>query len=343
MSIIAAGTTSNTALVNTGNTDGTLQLQVNGTTPSVTLATTGAVGVGSTPGYGTNGQVLTSSGSGSAPTWTTVASSQWTTSGSQVYFTGSIGVGTSAINSWYVDNKAIDMPAGSVFSYSTTSQFIGQNTFVNASGTQVAKNTGASAVYAQSAGIHQFASAPSVTANSTQTFTTILEFGKGKTLALESATSVSGTGISFPSTQSASTDANTLDDYEEGTWTPTVIGSTTAGTGTYTDRSGYYTKIGNRITINGSCGISAHTGTGNITLGVLPFTSSNETSSATINLSPITVLPQNITCTALNVIVAWLDANRTSIDLFQMPTGGGAIASVPMDTSFTIAYSGTYR
>lgn len=69
MSTIAAGTTSGTALVSTGNTDGTLQLQVNGTTPSVTLATTGAVGVGSTPGYGTSGQALLSNGSAAAPSW----------------------------------------------------------------------------------------------------------------------------------------------------------------------------------------------------------------------------------------------------------------------------------
>jgi hypothetical protein len=34
--------------------------------------------------------------------------------------------------------------------------------------------------------------------------------------------SASGSGISFPATQSASTNANTLDDYEEGTWTPTI-------------------------------------------------------------------------------------------------------------------------
>lgn len=74
MSTIAAGTTSGTALVSTGNTDGTIQLQVNGTTPSVTLATTGAIGVGSTPGYGTSGQVLTSAGSAAAPTWATAAS-----------------------------------------------------------------------------------------------------------------------------------------------------------------------------------------------------------------------------------------------------------------------------
>lgn len=71
MSIIAAGTTAGTALKSTGNTDGTIQLQVNGTTPSVTLATTGAIGVGSTPGYGTSGQVLVSGGSAAAPSWAT--------------------------------------------------------------------------------------------------------------------------------------------------------------------------------------------------------------------------------------------------------------------------------
>lgn len=71
MSTIAAGTTTTNALVSTGNTDGTLQFQVNGTTPSVTLNTLGAVGVGSSPSYGTSGQVLTSTGSTSAPTWAT--------------------------------------------------------------------------------------------------------------------------------------------------------------------------------------------------------------------------------------------------------------------------------
>lgn len=94
MSTIAAGTSAGTALVSTGNTDGTLQLQVNGTTPSVTLAANGSIGVGSTPGYGTNGQVLTSSGTGSAPTWATVSAGFTlgtpvnTTSGTSITFTG---------------------------------------------------------------------------------------------------------------------------------------------------------------------------------------------------------------------------------------------------------------
>lgn len=73
MSTIAAGTTTTNALVSTGNTDGTLQFQVNGTTPSVTLNTLGAVGVGSSPSYGTSGQVLISGGSTAAPTWGVVA------------------------------------------------------------------------------------------------------------------------------------------------------------------------------------------------------------------------------------------------------------------------------
>jgi hypothetical protein len=69
MSTIAAGTTITTSLVNTGDTTGVLQFQVNGTTPSITLATSGALGVGSSPSYGTSGQALLSNGSGAAPSW----------------------------------------------------------------------------------------------------------------------------------------------------------------------------------------------------------------------------------------------------------------------------------
>jgi hypothetical protein len=53
--------------------------------------------------------------------------------------------------------------------------------------------------------------------------------------------SASGAGITFPATQSASTDANTLDDYEEGTFTPTLLSGTTT---TYTTQGGVYTRIG---------------------------------------------------------------------------------------------------
>jgi hypothetical protein len=70
------------------------------------------------------------------------------------------------------------------------------------------------------------------------------------------AGSTSGAGITFPATQSASSDANTLDDYEEGTWTPTLRGS--GGTaGSYAQsQSGNYVKIGKLVWIWGNVSIS---------------------------------------------------------------------------------------
>jgi hypothetical protein len=57
-------------------------------------------------------------------------------------------------------------------------------------------------------------------------------------------------GISFPATQSASSDANTLDDYEEGTWT-TTFSSPTNLTGTPGLDRATYTKIGRLVSISG--------------------------------------------------------------------------------------------
>ena len=65
----------------------------------------------------------------------------------------------------------------------------------------------------------------------------------GTTVGVGAATpAASGAGVTFPATQSNSTDVNTLDDYKESTWTPTAASST--GTITTYTSSGYYTKIG---------------------------------------------------------------------------------------------------
>jgi hypothetical protein len=85
--------------------------------------------------------------------------------------------------------------------------------------------------------------------------------------------STSGSGISFPATQSASSDANTMDDYEEGSWTPNVQGSSTAGTTTYYSggRGGRYVKIGKLVWLRFYANYSAATGTGNFNITGLPF------------------------------------------------------------------------
>jgi hypothetical protein len=58
---------------------------------------------------------------------------------------------------------------------------------------------------------------------------------------------VTANGIKFPATQASSADANTLDDYEEGTWTPLI--SPITGSITTSSASGKYTKIGNVVTL----------------------------------------------------------------------------------------------
>ena len=80
--------------------------------------------------------------------------------------------------------------------------------------------------------------------------------------------------INFPSTQVASADANTFDDYEEGTFAPSLIAST-SGTVTLDFTTLAYTKVGRVVTITGEVQVnSVSSPVGDITLGNLPFPNS---------------------------------------------------------------------
>ena len=96
-------------------------------------------------------------------------------------------------------------------------------------------------------------------------------------------TAASGVGIAFPATQSASSDANTLDDYEEGTWTPNQ-GSGLTVVGTFSS-NGSYTKVGRLVTIRGivfgSTSVAASSA-GKISSN-LPFTPTADTAGSYFN------------------------------------------------------------
>jgi len=83
-----------------------------------------------------------------------------------------------------------------------------------------------------------------------------------------------GGQITFPATQSASGGANTLDDYEEGTWTPTAL----AQTGSLTSYTSYgtYTKIGKLVNVSGVITLTnVGTAAGAMNVANLPFASQN--------------------------------------------------------------------
>jgi hypothetical protein len=87
----------------------------------------------------------------------------------------------------------------------------------------------------------------------------------------------SGTnGIVF--NNSGATTNSTLNDYETGTWTPTLIRNSSNPTSTYSFQVGTYTKIGRMVYIYGSLATSTVTGgSGTYGIGSLPFTSTNVT------------------------------------------------------------------
>lgn len=79
--------------------------------------------------------------------------------------------------------------------------------------------------------------------------------------------------LKFPATQNASSDANTLDDYEEGTWTPVISGSGGQSGQTYSKQDGLYIKIGKLVVFNFYVAASTKgTITGDLQISGLPFT-----------------------------------------------------------------------
>ena len=145
-------------------------------------------------------------------------------------------------------------------------------------------------------------------------------------------------GITFPATQVLSTDPNTLDDYEEGTFTPTIIGTSTAGTGTYSLQLGVYTKIGRQVFFTITIAWSAHTGTGNIGVRGLPFTAAN-----TAYIQLFTTAGENFTTPASTILGSYATASTADIALFTFPIGGGGPAGISMDTAATLYISGSYH
>jgi len=143
-------------------------------------------------------------------------------------------------------------------------------------------------------------------------------------------------GITFPATAVPSADANTLDDYEEGTWTPSV-----GGTATYTSQKGTYTKIGRQVTAIFDMTINV-IGTGSTSqIGGLPFTSAGAGSPQGI-VAPVSYWD------ALNISVFWMSwrvdegqtvlFNTYTTAATTTPTANGALLKSGTRTIGTATY-----
>ena len=82
---------------------------------------------------------------------------------------------------------------------------------------------------------------------------------------------LTGGQITFPATAVPSSNANTLDDYEEGTWTPTYVFSGGNGTANFSLSAATYTKIGNIVLLNLYFNFTKGTASGDFTITGVPF------------------------------------------------------------------------
>ena len=146
---------------------------------------------------------------------------------------------------------------------------------------------------------------------------------------------LTGGQIAFPATAVPSADANTLDDYEEGTWTLTVsFGGASVGI-TYGNNTMYYTKIGRLVHVQGILQMSSKgTSVGNSLFSGLPFTAGNY-AALSIDASALTFA---------NQALFRLNGGATTFDPAEMTEAGvwTNLTNADFANNTQIIFSGCY-
>jgi len=165
--------------------------------------------------------------------------------------------------------------------------------------------------------------------------TTVLDLPATSGTVVVTGTTPTLNGITFPATQVPSADANTLDDYEEGTFTPSLGGNTT-----YNSRSGNYIKIGKLVFVEINVFVNAiGTGSSSLVSG-LPFTSAAQPTGARATLSV-----NYFNATANNVIypALYLNPSATTAQFQGIAAAGTTMTTIGLFGNGTdIYFSGCY-
>jgi hypothetical protein len=145
-------------------------------------------------------------------------------------------------------------------------------------------------------------------------------------------------GIKFPTSQNASSDPNTLDDYEEGTWSPELRPSS-GGSYNWLSQKGRYVKIGKLVTLHGfvQFDIVGGAGSGQMYLQNFPFTSINSGDlSANSSVSIGRSGGWSGTHPVCGAIVSQTGA--TAAELYQRTSATSASSDLPASSMTSYAY-----
>ena len=138
-----------------------------------------------------------------------------------------------------------------------------------------------------------------------------------------------------------STATNALDWYEEGVFTPVIVGGTSAGVGTYTTQIGKFTRVGDLVHFQISIVWTAHTGTGNTQIQFLPY--APESTSGEVMLTDIIQNGGPIPA-AGSIRIAVIEPGSTTVGLREQVLASMTITNTnPITATGTIFVSGLYK
>jgi hypothetical protein len=179
---------------------------------------------------------------------------------------GNVGIGT-APSATYSAFSTIEFATASIISQNTATGgaspdgnlVLGSNMNYSSGGGPEYKFTGKATQITQIDGNITLGVATSGTANTNITYNTGLE-------VLNDGYARAKNGLLFGTDTGA---ANALDDYEEGSWTPSMSGM---GNATFSQQFGRYTKIGDLVHVTGKIEWTGANGTAQVSITGLPFT-----------------------------------------------------------------------
>lgn len=156
-----------------------------------------------------------------------------------------------------------------------------------------------------------------------------------------STTDITAFGRSLIATASEATARGILNlNFDEGTWSPTIGGSSTPGTPTYSAQVGKFQRIGKRVTFEGYVVITAIAGSpaGTVRIGGLPFASAN-----TSNYRCAVHIPYWIGFTS-GVAGGVIEPNTDYIDVYRYVAGSVAVLNATeISATSRLMISGSYE
>jgi hypothetical protein len=147
--------------------------------------------------------------------------------------------------------------------------------------------------------------------------------------------------LAFPAVQNPSAGANTLDDYEEGTWTPALNFSGASVGITYGSATlGRYTKVGNLVAISGMLTLTSKgTSTGAAQITGLPFLSANDSIYSSCHMGYAGGMSS-----VVGALMGLIPPNAAKINLYHSNNGvGTGLNNTQFGNTSAIYFSASYQ